>query len=144
LFLWLENVVAGLLLEKLLMELVTLFDLWLETMLELVNLLVGCLLVNFRPPLGGTRLTPGGRTISTWEHQRLWSGSWEGSLKCIILHSSSQVSEHSSHDTVVHFVTGFVLQTGTAFSTQEVASFSHWLSTLSNLLYQISVGLQSQ
>ena len=52
LFLWLENVVAGLLLEKLLMELVTLFDLWLETMLELVTLSVDCLSVNSWSSLG--------------------------------------------------------------------------------------------
>ena len=48
LLLWLVNVVAALLLEKLL----PFFDLWLETMLELVTLSVDCLSVNSWSSLG--------------------------------------------------------------------------------------------
>merc|ERR1712055_631699 len=127
------------------LESATMLSLELETMLSLglVTSLVDCLLVNSRSPLVGT-LTPGGTMISTWEHHRLWSGSWDGFLKCIVLQSSSQVSIISIRFTVLHLGTGTVLQTGTTFSTQEVISSTHWVSTLSSLLYQISLSVQLQ
>merc|ERR1719370_1537389 len=83
------------------LELETMLTLELETMLslELVTLLVDCLLL-------GETLTPGGTIISTWEHHRLWSGSWDGCLKCIGLQSGSQVSQHSIHVTFLRMGTG--------------------------------------
>merc|ERR1719495_2473604 len=112
-------------------------------MLELVTSMVDCWSVNSRSPLVGT-LTPEGTMISTWEHHRLWSGSWDGVLKCILLQSSSQVSIISIRFTGLHLGTVTVLQTGTTFSTQEVISSTHWVSTLSSLLYQISLSVQLQ
>merc|ERR1719370_735397 len=120
------------------LELETTLSLELETMLSLEFVtLVDCLLL-------GETLTPGGTMISTWEHHRLWSGSWDGCLKCIGLQSGSQVSQHSIHVTFFFMGTGTVLQTGTTFGTQVVCSSTHWVSTLSSLLYQISFSMQSQ